>query len=139
MNTSNDSPDHVDVASELQVPKGKTGVPRLVAATKYSMSGLRAVFKNEEAFRLEVYAFVILAPLGLWLGETGVERALLVGVVVFVMIVELLNTAIEVVIDRISEDFHELSGRAKDIGSACVLIAMTLGVLVWGLILFTGS
>jgi len=118
------------------VPPTKKGIPRLIAATKYSAAGLKATFKSEEAFRLEVYALIVLGPLGMWLGEGGVEKVLLVGSVVFLIIVELLNTAIEVVIDRISEDYHPLSGRAKDIGSACVLISIGLVVMTWGMLLF---
>ena len=122
-----------------KVPVSKTGIARLIAATGYSAAGLRAVFRSEEAFRLEVYALLVLAPLGLWLGKGGVEKSLLVGSLVFVLLMELLNTAIEVVIDRISPDYSDLSGRAKDIGSACVLIAMGQVVMVWGLMLWPVS
>ena len=125
----------IDSKTASEVPPSKKGVARLVAATKYSAAGLKAAFKSEEAFRLEVYVFIILAPLGLWLGDGGVEKLLLVGSVVQLMIVELLNTAIEVVINRISPEFHPLSGRAKDIGSACVLISIGMVVLTWSLVL----
>lgn len=117
------------------VPSPKKGIPRLVAASRYSAAGLKAVFKSEEAFRLEVYAFLVMAPLGLWFGENGVEKVLLVGSVVLLLIVELLNTAIEVVINRISPDYHALSGLAKDIGSACVLIMIGLVVFIWCVLL----
>lgn len=125
----------IDSKTVSEVPPAKKGIARLIAATKYSAAGLKAAFKSEEAFRLEVYAFIILAPLGMWLGDGGVEKLLLVGSVVQLMLVELLNTAIEVVINRIGPEFHPLSGRAKDIGSACVLIAIGMVVLTWGLVL----
>ena len=101
-----------------------------------SLRGFRATWRHEEAFRQEVYLFVVAGPLGLWLGETGVEKALLVGSLILVMIVELLNTGIEIVVDRISFERHELSGRAKDVGSAAVLSSLALAGLVWGLILW---
>ncbi len=110
------------------------GLRRLVSATKNSITGLGAAWRNEEAFRLEVLLAAILIPSAFWLGETGVERALLIGSVLVVMITELLNTAVEVAIDRIGPEHHELSGRAKDIGSAAVFLSLVLGGVVWGLI-----
>lgn len=98
------------------------------------MKGLRATFKHEEAFRQEVYLLILLAPLGFWLGNNGVERALLVAPLLIVLIVELLNSAIESVVDRISDEKHKLSGRAKDQGSAAVLISLLLVVVCWGLV-----
>ncbi len=112
-----------------------TGFARIYAAFFHSMRGFKATWRHEEAFRLEVYLFVIGSPLGLWLGITGVEKALLVGSLILVMIVELLNTGIEIVVDRISFERHELSGRAKDVGSAAVLSSLLLAGLVWVLIL----
>jgi diacylglycerol kinase (ATP) len=111
------------------------GIKRLVNALGWSMKGLRATFKHEEAFRQEVYLLIVLAPLGLWLGNDGVERALLVGPLLIVLIVELLNSAVESVVDRISDEQHKLSGRAKDQGSAAVLISLVLVVLCWGSVL----
>ena len=108
---------------------------RLFRAAGYSLAGLRATFKHEQAFRQEVYVFVILCPLGLWLGETPIERALLIGSWLLVMIVELLNSGIEAVVDRIGDEHHELAGRAKDMGSAAVLIAILLAALVWASLL----
>lgn len=113
-----------------------TGLARIHAAFFHSLRGFRATWRHEEAFRQEVYLFVVAGPLGLWLGETGVEKALLVGSLILVMIVELLNTGIEIVVDRISFERHELSGRAKDVGSAAVLSSLALTGLVWGLILW---
>lgn len=108
---------------------------RIIGAFTYSAQGLRACFANEEAFRVEVVLASLLLPLGLWLGPTPAEKALLVGSVILVLIVELLNSGIECAIDRISKEPAELSGRAKDQGSAAVLLSMLTVVLVWFLIL----
>jgi len=109
---------------------------RLVGALTYSLKGLRACYIHEEAFRLEVALAMVLIPLGLWLGNDGVERALLVGSVVLILIVELLNSAVEAAIDRIGLEHAELSGRAKDLGSAAVLLSVIMLILVWSLLLF---
>lgn len=107
------------------------GWSRIYSAFFNSMRGFGAVWKSEEAFRQEVILFLFAAPLGFWLGTTGIERILLVGSIIQVMIVELLNTGIEIVVDRISFERHELSGRAKDVGSAAVFMAIMLAALVW--------
>ena len=99
------------------------------------MQGLRAAWLNESSFRLEVYLTALLGPLGLWLGADGVERALLVGSCMLVLSIELLNSAIEAVIERYGAEHHELAGRAKDMGSAAVFVLMMNVVLTWGLIL----
>jgi diacylglycerol kinase (ATP) len=112
------------------------GFIRLLKATIYSVQGLTAAFKNEPAFRLEVFLSVILIPAGIWLGDNNVERILLVGSLLLVMIIELLNSGIEAVVDRFGSELHELSGRAKDVGSAAVLIALVNVVMVWLLVLF---
>jgi diacylglycerol kinase (ATP) len=112
------------------------GTARLWRATGYSLVGLRAAFRNEQAFRLEVYIFCLALPLGLWLGAGGVEKVLLVGSWVLVMICELVNSAVEAVVDRIGPERHELSGRAKDIASATVMLALGLAALTWWLLLF---
>ena len=109
---------------------------RVVRAGGYSLNGLRAALRNEAAFRQEAALFVILAPLGFWLGRNGIERALLVGSLVLVLIVELLNSAIEAVVNRVGSERHELSGRAKDLGSAAVLLALLLVPLTWALVLW---
>ncbi len=114
---------------------GNTGIRRLFRATGYSWAGLRAACQNEAAFRQELALCVVLTPLGLWLGEDGMERALLVGSLLLVLVVELLNSAIEAVVDRIGAEHHELSGRAKDMGSAAVLVALLNVVVIWALIL----
>ncbi len=114
---------------------GDTGLTRIIKAFGYSAKGFAACYSNEAAFRQEVAASVILVPLGLWLGGDGVERALLVGSWLLVLVVELINSGIEAVVDRIGPERHELSGRAKDIGSATVLLAISIAALTWGLIL----
>ena len=108
---------------------------RILLATKWSLQGLRAAWLHESSFRLEVYLMVVLAPLGLWLGDTGVERVLLVGSGLLVLGIELLNSAIEAVIERYGAEHHELAGRAKDMGSAAVFVLMMNVLLTWGLIL----
>ncbi|MDO9319034.1 MAG: diacylglycerol kinase [Gammaproteobacteria bacterium] len=118
------------------IPPKRKGIPRLRAAARYSMAGLRAAFASEEAFRLEVLVLVVGAPLALWLGESPVEKVLLIGSLLLLMIVELLNTGIEVLVNRVGSDYHELSGRAKDIGSAAVFVGMVMVAMVWGLLLF---
>ena len=112
-----------------------TGLMRLLRAAGYSWQGLSAAFRNEAAFRQEVALSLVLIPLALWLGENGTERALLLMAWVLVLIVELINSAIEAVVDRFGAERHELAGRAKDIGSAAVLIALINAGLVWLLML----
>ncbi|MHB8790613.1 MAG: diacylglycerol kinase [Desulfobulbaceae bacterium] len=111
------------------------GLMRVWRAFGWSMSGFRAVLRNEAAFRQEAALCAVLAPLALWLGGSGVERALLVGSLVLVLVVELLNSAIEAVVDRIGTEHHELSGRAKDIGSAAVFTSLVNVLAVWLLVL----
>jgi diacylglycerol kinase (ATP) len=107
---------------------------RIFKATIWSLQGLRAAWLHESSFRLEVYLFVILAPLAWWLGSNGIERALLIGSMLMVMSMELLNSAVEAVIERYGAEFHELAGRAKDMGSAAVFVLMMNVLLCWGLI-----
>lgn len=116
--------------------KGKTGLKRIINAAGYSWAGLRAAFRHEDAFRQEVLLAVVLIPLALYLGDTAVERVLLIGSVLLVLIVELLNSAVEAAVDRISLEHHHLIKRAKDMGSAAVLIALINAAAVWGLVLF---
>jgi diacylglycerol kinase (ATP) len=113
-----------------------TGLTRLIKAFGYSMAGFKAAWINEQAFRQEVLLCIILIPLAFWLGDNGVERALLISCLLLVLITELFNSAIEAVADRISQEKHPLIGRAKDIGSAAVFIALCYTVLVWGLVLW---
>jgi diacylglycerol kinase (ATP) len=122
--------DMADVSGHL--PRGPA---RILKATAWSMQGLRAAWLHESSFRLEVYLFVVLAPVGWWLGADGVERALLIGSMLLVLGIELLNSAIEAVIERYGPEHHELAGRAKDMGSAAVFVLMMNVLLCWGLIL----
>lgn len=115
--------------------QGKKGLDRLYHATIYSWQGFKAAFKNEAAFRQEVYLAILLIPLAFLLGSNSVERALLISVVLLVPIVELINSAVEAIVDRVSTEKHELSGRAKDVGSAAVLLSIINAVVVWVLIL----
>ncbi|MEW7980637.1 MAG: diacylglycerol kinase [Candidatus Sedimenticola endophacoides] len=110
------------------------GLKRIVNAFGYSVQGFRACFRHEEAFRQELYATLLL-PLGIWLGANGVERALLAGSLLLVPLTELLNSALEAVVDRFGPELHTLSGRAKDIGSAAVFLAIVLAAAVWALVL----
>jgi diacylglycerol kinase (ATP) len=112
------------------------GIRRLVQATRYSLQGLVASFRHETAFKQEVAASVLLIPLALWLGNTGLERAVLIGVWMLVPLFELVNSAVEAVVDRIGPEQHELSGRAKDISSATVMIALINAAVVWLLVLW---
>lgn len=115
--------------------KGKTGLRRLLNAFGYSCAGLRAAYKNEDAFRQEIMLAVILLPLAFWMEPAAVGRALMVGSVLLLIIVELLNSAIEATVDRISLDNHLLAKRAKDIGSAAVLVSLINLAVVWLLVL----
>jgi len=113
---------------------GHTGWQHLVHSTRYSLNGLSAAFRNEAAFRQELGLAVLLLPLAWWIGAGPVEWILLVGSCLLVLIVELLNSAIENVVDRIGSERHELSGRAKDIGSAAVMLSLMVAALTWGLL-----
>ncbi len=111
--------------------KGRTGLDRIVHAAGYSITGLASAYRHENAFLQETWLALVLLPLAFWLGRDWTEVALLAGSVVLVMLVELLNSAIEAVVDRISFERHELSGRAKDYGSAAVLLALLLCGGIW--------
>lgn len=115
---------------------GKTGIARIIDATGYSWRGVRAAFRHEAAFRQELLLLVVLAPVALWLGNSGIEYALLVGSLLLVLMVELLNSAVEAVVDRIGPEHHTLAGRAKDIGSAAVFVALVNAAVIWLFILF---
>lgn len=114
------------------LPRGPAGVMK---ATIWSIQGLRSAWLHESSFRLEVYLFVVLGPLGWLLGANGVERALLIGSCLLVMAMELMNSSMEAVIERYGAEHHELAGRAKDMGSAAVFVLMMNVILVWALIL----
>ncbi len=120
--------------TERQNPNGR-GVQRLVKAFMCSMAGFRFIFSSEAAFRQELLIVLILLPVAYAAGDTAAERVLLIGVLFLVLIVEVINTAIEVVIDRISADIHPLSKHAKDLGSAAVLLSLVVAVICWMVIL----
>ncbi|WP_339476154.1 MULTISPECIES: diacylglycerol kinase [unclassified Pseudomonas] len=115
--------------------KGQTGLKRILNASGYSLDGLRAAFVGEAAFRQLVLLNVVLIPLSFFLSVSRVERALLIAVCLLALIVELLNSAVEAAIDRISLELHPLSKNAKDMGSAAQLLALTMIALVWGVVL----
>ena len=115
---------------------GNTGIRRIIRATRFSAQGLAQAWKHEAAFRQETILLVVLIPVALWLGDTVLTQVLLIGVCLLVLIVELINSAIEAAIDRHGQEQHELSGRAKDMGSAAVFVSLTVVVLVWGAIIF---
>ena len=120
------------MADELgHLPRGPA---RILKATRWSFQGLRAAWLHESSFRLEVYLFALLGPLGWALGQTPVERVLLIGSCLLVLSIELLNSAVEAVIERYGAEFHELAGRAKDMGSAAVFVLMLNVLLTWGAI-----
>lgn len=116
--------------------KGKTGLKRLWNAFGYSLAGFRAAYKHEDAFRQEVMLAAIMIPLALWAPVSALGKAIMIGSVLLVIIVELLNSAIEATVDRISLDSHDLAKRAKDIGSAAVLVSLINVLVVWGLVWF---
>jgi diacylglycerol kinase (ATP) len=111
------------------------GPRQIYKALIWSAKGLRAGWTFEASFRLEVYLCVIFFPLGLWLGNGAIEKAMLCGSLLLVLSAELLNSAVEAVVDKVSPDFHELAGRAKDFGSAAVFLLMMNVLLCWGLVL----
>jgi len=117
--------------------KGKTGLRRVLNATQISLAGLAAAARHEDAFRMELILVALLAPVALWLGNSGVERALLIGSLIVVLIVELLNSAVEATVDRISFENHHLAKRAKDIGSAAVMLSLVNAGAVWLLIILS--
>jgi diacylglycerol kinase (ATP) len=113
-----------------------TGWRRVVKATGYSLCGLKTAWKSEAAFRQEVILAAILLPLAIVLGNNGLERAVLIAVCLVVLIAELLNSAIEAVVDRVGPEHHPLAGAAKDIGSAAVFVALAMVAVVWSLVLY---
>ena len=115
---------------------GHTGIKRIVKASTFTWQGLKAAFRFEAAFRQEIFFSAVLIPIALWLDISSVEKVVLIGSILIVLIVELLNSAIEAVVDRISSERHELSGRAKDMGSAAVAMSLALMFVSWSLILF---
>ena len=123
------------MSAEVNKP-GTRGLTHVFQAFSYSMKGLQAAIVHEEAFRLELIAMVVMLPLALWLGEGSIEKALMVGSLMLVLIVELINSAVEAVVDRVGVEHHTLAGRAKDIGSAAVFMALMNVGVIWGIILY---
>jgi diacylglycerol kinase (ATP) len=119
------------------VSKGATGIRRLVNALGYSLAGLRGAFQHEDSFRQELLMASILIPAAFFLGETKIEVVLLTASVLIVLIVELVNSALEATVDRISTELHALAKRAKDIGSAAVFLSLINLATIWVLVLFT--
>lgn len=111
---------------------GNTGIRRIIRATRFSMQGFVHAFRHEAAFRQELALVVMMTPAAFWLGRSPAEISLLISVLLLVLIVELLNSAVEAAIDRHGDELHELSGRAKDMGSAAVFVVLALVVVVWG-------
>jgi diacylglycerol kinase (ATP) len=114
----------------------RTGLRRLIRATAFSVAGLRAAWQNEAAFRQECVLALVLIPTAFWLGQGAVERSLLIGSWLLVLVVELLNSGIEAIVDRVSTERHTLSGRAKDLGSAAVFMSLLLALVIWGFVAY---
>ena len=110
---------------------GATGFTRIIKAAGYSWLGFKAAYKNEAAFRQELWLCILLLPAALYFGETLMDKAILISSLLFILIVELINSAIEAVVDRIGDEMHELSGRAKDMGSTAVFITISMVVVIW--------
>jgi len=111
------------------------GLTRIIKAFGYSVAGFKAAWKNEEAFRQEIIMFITLTPLAFWLGDNAIERVLLIGCLFLVLITELLNSAVEAVADGLSEEWHPMVKRAKDLGSAAVFVSLFLTAITWEIIL----
>jgi len=111
--------------------QANTGIRRIVKAFGFSILGLKAAFRNEAAFRQELMLCVMVIPLAIFIGENAIERIVLIGLTVIILVVELLNSAIEALVDRVGTEHHELSGRAKDMGSAAVLVTLALWAYAW--------
>jgi diacylglycerol kinase (ATP) len=126
----------MEKTEQISPHKGKTGLRRILNALFYSVDGFRAAYRHEDAFRQEVMLACVLVPLALFLPASGVGKALMIASVLLVLLVELLNSAVEATVDRISLENHQLAKRAKDIGSAAVFVSLVNVVTVWGLVLF---
>jgi len=116
---------------------GDVGIRRIVAAARYSLQGFRFAWRNEAAFRQELLLAVLLVPASFWLGRNALEIAMLVATCLFVLIVELVNSAIEAIVDRVGREHHELAGAAKDLGSAAVLLSLLLLGVVWCAVIYS--
>lgn len=124
-------------SSQIESPhKGKTGLLRVWNAMLYSIAGLKAAYQHEDAFRQEVLLAILLIPLAFFLPASGLGKALMIASVLLVLIVELLNSAVEATVDRVSLEHHRLAKRAKDIGSAAVMMSLVNVIVIWLLVLF---
>ncbi len=112
----------------------KRGIQRIINAFKYTFAGLKSAWIHEEAFRQEIVILIFVIPLGMWIGASSTQRAILIGFYLIIPLTELLNSSIEATVDRIGEEHHALSGRAKDLGSAAVFLSICTAVIIWGLI-----
>jgi len=126
----------MEKTEQISPHKGKTGLRRILNALFYSVDGFRAAYQHEDAFRQECMLAAVLVPLALFLPATGVGKALMIASVLLVLLVELLNSAVEATVDRISLENHQLAKRAKDIGSAAVFMSLLNVAVVWALVLF---
>ena len=126
----------MDMSSPESPHKGKTGIRRIWNALFYTVAGLGAAYRHEDAFRQEVLLAVVLVPAACFIPVSGVGKAMLIGSVLLVLVVELLNSAVEATVDRISLENHRLAKRAKDIGSAAVLLSLANVAMVWALVIF---
>ena len=122
-------------ASKMRENQKPTGIKKLWSASVYSAQGLKSCYQSEYAFRLEVWLAVVLLPIAYWLGETSAEKVLLIIPIFLVLIIEMINSAIEAVVDRVGDEYHELSGFAKDIASAAVLFSLITFLITWIIIL----
>ncbi|PKG84070.1 diacylglycerol kinase [Colwellia sp. 75C3] len=122
--------------AEINSKPNGSGLSRILKAMRCSFLGLKAAYKHEAAFRQELYLCLVLLPLSLFIANSGMQLALLIGSLIILLLVEVINSAIEAVVDRIGLDHHELSGRAKDLGSAAVFLAISFSVIIWGGIVF---
>ncbi len=113
-----------------------TGLARFYHATRYSIKGLRAAYRNEPAFRYESWAALAMLPCAFWIAQTGLQLGLMISTLLLVLVMELINTAIEAVVDRAGTEFNTLAGLAKDLGSAAVLFSLFITALIWGGILY---
>ena len=112
-----------------------TGIRRIISAFRFSIQGLKSCYQSETAFKQEVWAAILLVPLSFWVTTVSIERVLLILPIFIVLIIELINTAVESLVDRVGNDYHELSGKAKDLGSAAVWLSLLLVILTWSIIL----
>ena len=124
-----------NIGRGLNLAKGKNrGVRRIINAFRYTYAGLKAAWIYEEAFRQEILLLIFVVPLGIWVGASSTQRAILIGFYLNIPLTELLNSSIEAIVDRMGEEHHALSGRAKDLGSAAVFLSICIAVITWSIV-----